>query len=103
MCVCVFMYVSEGMCYEVLNGIRLSYDDSFRNCVGESSGFIKNFSNDSSSKKDLLVNRVTGYFESIKMSLHLRKCGHLRRNKKKHVVRHVAYEGAGRVNNHEHS
>jgi hypothetical protein len=82
------MYVSEGMCYEAVNGTGLLYDDTFRNSVYEYSGSIKNFSNDSSSKIDMLVNRVTGYFE---MSLHLRKSGHLGRNKKKHVDRRAGH------------
>jgi hypothetical protein len=96
------MYVSEGMCYGVANGTGLPYDDSFRIGVGEPSGFIENFSNDSLSKKDSLVNRVTGYSERTKVSLHLRKSGYLRRNKK-HMDKDVAYEGLGRGNNRENS
>lgn len=52
----VFMYVSKGMYYKVVNETGLPYGDSFRNSVDESSGFIKDFSNDGSSEKDLPVN-----------------------------------------------
>jgi hypothetical protein len=99
---CVFMYVSEGMCYGVVNWTGRHYDDSFRIGVSEPSGFIDNFSNDSLSKKDLLVNRITGCFECTKVSLHLRKSGYLRRNKK-HVDKDVAYEGPGKENNRGNS